>query len=358
MVTLFARGLLEVQKQIDGYGWLRDGYPSILQRCFDLAAAQNALNDEIRWPTDFSTLSRMAQLSIYDWGIDVSWEPDGEYAAATLLENDEITLACVALAMPGQDPEAEIIENAGYKLLKSICQDNRKGQAMYVAFRRMVIERPVLPSWTSAILMDPVLAGIERIDEIVGAFYQPVPDSLVINGAIPTCSVSGTILRRARSGFHTECRDPEAIKLARSGEYRAVKWRPGAIHLRRPFRLYWCLPGIAELELAGKLMAAGWTCELWPGLDRVDIEATSGNFSRRIAVDVKDYVSPENLAVRFDGFKEYSSSHECYLVVPDYVATISRGFERRFEAVRAARGKSPVKLRAVSDLLDEVAVKR
>ena len=358
MVTLFACGLRDVQKQIDDYGWLQDGYPPTLQRCFDLAAARNALNPGAQWPTDFGALSRMAQLSIYDWGIDVSWDPDGEFAGATLLENGEITRACIDLGVHGKDPEAEVIEHEGYELLKSICQDHRDGQAIYVSFRRMVIEQPVLPSWTSTVLMDPVLAGIERIDEVVEVFYQRVPESMVIHGAIPTCCVSGTILRRASSGFHTECRDPEAISRAKSSEYRAVKWRPGTVHLRRPFRVYWCLPGLTELQLTGKLRAAGWMCELWPGLDRIDIEAISESSSRRIAIDVKDHLSPENLAARFDGFKEYASSHECYLIVPDYMPDITRGFERRFEAFRAARAKAPVRLRTVSALLDELAVTR
>jgi hypothetical protein len=356
MVTLFARGLFDLQRQIDDYGWLRDGYPPTLQRAFDLAAARNTLEMSVRWPTDLASLSRMGQDSLYNWGIDVSWDPDGEFAATPLLDGGEITPACIDLAMPGKDPEAELIENAGYKLLRGICLDRRDGQAIYTAFRRTVIDRPVLSSWTSTILTDPVLAGVERIDEVVSTFYQRLPESMVIDGMIPTCVVSGTVLRREGVGFHTECRDPGAISRAKSGGYRPVKWRPGAMHLRRPFRLYWCLPGLTELQLATKLRAAGWTCELWPGLDRIDIEATSPDNSRRIAADVKDYLSPENLAARFDGFKEYASDHECYLVVPDYLPDVSKGFERRFEAVRAARAKAPVELRTLSDLLDEVGV--
>ena len=41
MVTWFARGLLDVQTQVDEHGWLRDGYPASLQRGFDLAAASS-----------------------------------------------------------------------------------------------------------------------------------------------------------------------------------------------------------------------------------------------------------------------------------------------------------------------------
>jgi hypothetical protein len=356
MVTLFARGLLDVQKQIDDHGWLKDGYPPTLQRSFDLAAARNALDPQPRWPTDFGVLSRLAQLSVYEWGIDVSWDPEGEFAAARLIEGGEITPACIELAMPGKDPEAELTENAGYKLLRSICLDRRDGQSVYAAFRRTVIEHPVLTNWTSTLLADAALAGVERIDEVVNAFYQRIPESMLVDGKIPTCKVSGTVLRRERNGFHTECRDPRAVSLARSGESDPIKWRPGAMQLRRPFRLYWCLPGLTELRLAENLRAAGWTCEMWPTLDRVDIEARSSDGSRRIAIDVKEYLSPENLAARFVGFKEYASTHHCYLVVPDYVPEVTKGFERRFDAVRSAHGKTPMDLRTASDLLEELEV--
>jgi hypothetical protein len=351
---LFARGLLDAQKQLDDHGWLRDGYPPTLQRSFDVAAARNVLESRARWPTDFPTLCRMAHHSLYDWDVDLSWDPDGEFAATTLLESGEITPACIDLAMPGKDPEAELTENAGYKLLSSICRDHRHGQSIYATFRRTVIEHPVLTSWTSTVLADPVLAGIERIDEVVHAFYQHVPESMVIDGMIPTCMVSGIILRRERLGFYTECRDPEAIRLAKSGECTPTKWRRGAMHLRRPFRLYWCLPGLIELQLVRKLSEAGWACELWPGLDRIDIAAVSPDHLHRVAIDVKDYLSPENLAARFDGFKEYASDHDCYVVVPDYLPDVSTGFQQRFEAVRAARLGTPVQLYTVSDLLDRL----
>lgn len=358
MLRLFARGLLDVQKQIDEHGWLKEGYPTTLQRIFDLAAARNMLEGEPRWPTDFGALSRLAQKSLYDWGVDVSWDPDGEFIATTLIEGGEITPACIDLAMHGQDPEAEIIENAGYKLLEGICRERQDGQAIYVGFRRAVIENPVLTSWTTAILTNPLLVSLERLDEIVYAFYHRVPKSVVVEGSVPICSVSGTVLRREGSGYHTECRDPEAVRRARSRNCDRLKWRTGTMHLRRPFRLYWCLPGRTEIELAKRLEDAGWTVELWPDLDRVDIAATSPDGSRRIAADVKEYLSPENLASRFEGFKEYATDHECFLVVPDYMPEVSRGYERRFKAVRASRAKAPIALRTISDLLDELEVAR
>lgn len=354
LVTLFARGLLDLQRQVDQHGWAREGYPRPLQRAFDLASARNAHEGQAHWPTDLSSLALFAERPLFEWVNDLSWDPDGQFTAAVLLEDGEITPACVDLAMPGQNPETELVENTGYGLLRSICAGRRDGQAVYVAFRRSVIAHPVLSNWTRTLLSDPVLATVERIDEVVQAFYERIPEALATEGHIPLCVATGLPLRRRHSGWHTLSRDPEAIRRARAGEHVKLKWRPGALQLRRAFRLYWCLPGQAELDLADRLIAAGWECELWPGLDRVDLVAVSPDGLRRVAIDVKDHISPENLAARFSGFKEFARDHECVLAVPDYMPEVARGYERRFEAVRAAHGRPSVALRTISSLLAEL----
>jgi hypothetical protein len=216
-----------------------------------------------------------------------------------------------------------------------------------------VVENPVLSGWTT-LLADPLLVSVERLDEIIFAFYERIPESMALDGYLPICSISRTVLRRERSGFHTECRDPEAIRRAKAGECERVKWRHGALQLRRPFRLYWNLPGRAELTLEKESKAIGWKAELWPNLDRVDLLLASPDGKRRLAIDVKEYLSPENLAVRFEGFKEYSADHECFLAVPDYMPEISTGYHRRFDAVRASYSKMPIALRTISELLNEL----
>ncbi|UFW48173.1 MULTISPECIES: hypothetical protein [Bradyrhizobium] len=358
LVTWFARGLLDVQTQIDDYGWLKDGYPPSLQRGFDLAAASNLSSGQADWPTNLSDLARLAQKPLYEWAGDMSWDTDGQFTASRLIEAGEITPACADLAMPGADPEAELIENAGYKLLRGVCMDRRDGQDVYVAVRRTIIENPVLSNWTAVVLTHPRLATVDRIDQIIDAFYHRIPEALVVDGSLPICAVSGTILRRESTGFHTECRAPDAIRRAKAGDIKRLKWRVGAMHLRRPFRTYWCLPGKTEIEIEKALSKAGWTCSLWPDLDRVDLTAVSADGKRRIAVDVKDYLSPEHLAARFPGFREYGADHECFVVVPDYMPEVSRGYRLRFEAVRASYAKTPVELRTTSELVAQLEAVR
>lgn len=355
MVTLYATALLDVQRRIDEEGWL-SAYPESVRRVLSLGAARNITDGSaVAWPTDLDALVRAAQQPLVRWVPNMSWDVGGEFFDSCLLKDHEITTECRTLAMEGSDPERELDENLGYDMLRGLCSTRADGDAVYSAWRRTVVENPLLENWSSVLRSRPILATVERIDEIVEHFYERVPESLAIDGRVPICTVSRTILRRTGRGYHTECRNPEAIRRARSGEYKLTKYRRGMLYLKRAFRVFWCLPGVTELELERRLTAGGWSTVLWPHLDRVDLTATSP-VGRRIAADVKDYISPANLAARFTGFKEYSDEYQCFLVVPDYIAEIEPRFRSRFEAVRAAQGKAPVALRSVSDLLSELKV--
>lgn len=354
MVTLIASAIVEIQSRIDAEGWLRAPYPPSVRRVFDLGAARNIADGGDVWPTELQGLMRRAQEPLFRWLPDVSWDVAGDYLAVRLVEQGEASTACRALALPGGDPESEIEENLGYEMLMGICRDRTDGEALYRTWRRTVIENVVMSSWSTVIVMDPLLATLERSDEIVEAFYDRVPESFAINGQLPICTVSGTILRRDGRVFHTESRRPEAVRLAREGIHRTLKYRPGMLYLKRAFRTFWALPGLAELELQRRLEALGWTTSLWPSLDRVDLVAIAPDGQRRLAIDVKDYISPARLAARFNGFKTFEADHECYLVIPDYITEADPRFEARFEALRAANGRPAVALATVSDIVEEL----
>ncbi len=251
----------------------------------------------------------------------------------------------------------ELAENAGYLKLRAICESQgspEERDAAYVAWRRFVILRPVLSNWTADVYADSVLATLDSVDALVEVFYQPIPEALARAGQLHLCTVSGTVLRSNGTGYGTECREPAAVQAARRGEFREIPFRPGMLQLRRSFRMFWCLPGRTELELERRMVRAGWTCRMWPELDRVDLTATSPDGRRRIAVDVKDYLSPVRLAARFAGFKEYARDHQCFLVVPDYVLDASPLYSHRFEALRASNAQSPVSVRTLSEIVSEL----
>lgn len=353
MIVLAATAVLDIQRMIDAKGWLSAPYPTSVRRFLDLAAARNLAGEGAPWPTDLNGFLRAAQQPLVRWAPDMSWDIEGEFMAARLVQNGEASTECLRLAIPGGDPEREIEENLGFEMLLGLCRNRPDGEQVYRAWRRMVVSQPLLTNWSGAVLTDPWLAGVERIDEIVEAFYDRAPDSLAVHGELRVCTVSGTVLRPDGRGFHTEFRDPEAVRQARAGEHRKVRHRPGMLYLKRAFRTFWLLPGLTELSLARDLAAQGWETTLWPQLDRVDLVAVARD-GRRVAVDVKDYFSPARLAARFAGFNAYEADHACYLVVPDYVTELDPAFGARFEALRASVGRAPVQLRTASDLVEEL----
>lgn len=357
MVRRYARALVDVQQVVDDMGSLKAGLPATARRIFDLAAALNFSSQTTCWPTDIAGLVQAARKPLFEWVSDLSWDPDGDFTVARFVEGGSVSPECVRLAAPGGDVDTEMAENAGYLKLRAICESlgsPAERDAAYVAWRRFVILRPVLSNWTADVYADSVLATLDSIDALVELFYQPVPEAFARSGKLRLCTVSGTILRLNGTGYETECREPTAVQAARRGEFTEMPFRPSMLQLRRSFRMFWCLPGRTELELEQRLVHAGWTCRMWPELDRVDLTATSPDGRRRIAVDVKDYLSPVRLAARFAGFKEYARDHQCFLVVPDYVLDASPLYSHRFEALRASKSQSPVSVRTLSGLIDEL----
>ncbi len=354
MIVLAASALVAIQREVDDIGHLTAPYPRTAQRAFDVGAARNLEEGEGRWPTDLRSLADFASRPLGLWAGDMAWDREDLFAECVLVENGELTPACRDLAADSKDPEQEHVERDGFDALRAACAKVPDEDAFYTAWRRCVVERPVLSTLSEAARAVPGLVDLDDWTGFVGRFYDLVPDSMAFGDHVKTCVVSRTLLRRAGRGLHTECRDPAAISAVAEGAYGRKPFRPGqTLHLRRAFRTFWCLPGVAELQVAEGLGAQDWRVRLWPRRDRVDIEAEAPDGEERLAIDVKDHLSPVGLARRFGGFKEYEETHRCLLVVPDYVVEANRRFPERFENLRRAHGKPPVALRTVSALLRE-----
>ncbi|WP_019933769.1 hypothetical protein [Oceanimonas smirnovii] len=354
LVRIYASALVQIQDLIDEQGYLNAPYPPLLIRAFSLSAAHNIGTNTIHWPTDLQQLITRAQQPLYEWVSDMSWDEEHTFFSACLLEDSGISIACRSLAVEGHNPEQELKENQGFAALIRLCKAQADGEQLYRTWRRILIEHPLIDT-ARVLITHPDLVNTNEVAQMINTFYQPVHASMCLQGKLPLCSISGTILcLKNHTGdtlsFSTECREPEAIRLAGSGCHDSKPYHPGMMYLRRPFRTFWALPGRAELALAQGLENMGWQVTLWPGLDRMDLLACSPR-GRKIAVDVKDYFSAQKLAARFNGFKEYTGTHECYLVIPDYLLETDSRFEARFNAFRSSYGKQRVTLSTVSGLL-------
>lgn len=357
LIILYASALLELQARIDDDGFITAPYSAALNRAFSVAAALNVTQKTNQWPTDLQALLQAAQTPFYAWVPDRSWDSADDFFATRLIVSDEISNDCRSLARHEQHLEQELEENSGYALLMSLCREHADGEALYRAWRRWVIENPLLVNF-AALLQNPTLANVARIGDLINAFYQRIPAEFSLKGQLAVCSLSGTVLRPMTEPgqplrFHTECRQPEAIRRAQAGTYRALRYTSDLRQLSRVFRTYWHFPGRAELDLEQQLRARGWQTTLWPRFDRVDLVAVAPS-GRRLAIDVKDYLVPSTLAARFQGFKEFAATHECYVVIPDYLVETETHFAERFANCRAALGKNAVNLRTLSQLLADV----
>ena len=283
MLALYARALVELQDCLDRHGSLKGGYPENLRRAFDLAAALNAADSSATWPVELGEAAGAGRPTPLQVGsrfvVGCRWRVHGSQAYPKWSCQHGVLRTCGERLRS----RSGVRENAGYERLTKICFNRSDGPEFYRNWRRLVIERPVIQS-VARILNDyPVLMDRDARD-LLGHFYQPVPESMAALGSLRICKMSGTLLRpldRGGKRHETDCRDPAALKQALSGNWDTIQFSAEVRQLARPFRIFWCLPGRAELEVERKLSKAGWNCVLWPQLDRVDIVAQSPDQSER-----------------------------------------------------------------------------
>jgi hypothetical protein len=352
LVRLMAASLQDVEEQLSSRGWIAVPYHENLQRLFDLSAARNIDSGSAVYPTDLPSLIKYGSTPLFEWLDDVSWDKEGEFLAETLLQEGQTTHACNLLAAHGADPETELRQNKGFQALYSFCVGQKDGQQIYADFRRLTVESPLLTNISTEILTHPRLCAIAGNKELLNLFYEPLPDYYVYDRKVHLCKVTNIPMRIAHSvdglRFQTESRDPDAIRLARSGQSYAIPHHKDMRLLNRAFRLYWTLPGQAELELFNSLIAAGWTCELWPKLDVVDIQAVAPGQRFRLIIDVKDYLSPTALAASFNGFGESFKRFQKIIVIPDYLKHYHSNYEQLFSRSRETLGKRKIDIMTVS----------
>src|SRR6516225_456041 len=110
MIRLYARALVDLQRELDEPSYRSTdspagAYPQTLVRALDRAAALNAAAASALWPVEVADLLALAQKPLYEWEIDPSWDPHGDWTAARLVSNGAVTAECLELAALGQDPE-------------------------------------------------------------------------------------------------------------------------------------------------------------------------------------------------------------------------------------------------------------
>ncbi|MFV9507466.1 MAG: hypothetical protein AB4911_23175 [Oscillochloridaceae bacterium umkhey_bin13] len=285
---LIASGLISLAQQARERAALTLPYPSSLQRGLNRLVLM-CLRRDRQPPQGLMDLLAWCRKPLSTWGLEL---PDGSVDGAEQLLDGQIpTATCEAWARTGVDVEADLSEERLLLNVISVCKNARDPQA-YTAFRRMLIEQPVLTAFEYQLaLAEPALDLL--VDQLRAA-YESAPPSAARNGQLAICSTCGNLLLRTQ---HDDlvCEDDMCRAQGHSEPARLLSSRDEVVWLRRDLRRYIAAPGRAELRLANQFEAMGLQVDLWPVFDRYDLRVT---FPDDViwALDVKDWSNPFLLA--------------------------------------------------------------
>lgn len=347
LAVCYARGLTKLQEYIDRNGFISAPYPPELSRAFCIASALNSRTDDLKYPDNLAGLLECAAQPFHEWFADLDWDQAGDYTTAQLIRHGVISAECLLLA----SIPADLDERDGYDLLMNRCRTSPNGQDLYVAWRRLLIENPVIESYAEVIRGQRIfLRNIEAMTELDQQFLERIPRPLTNDNALSLCPITRTRTTFFDNEWVSESRDPDIQMQLKANGPRYVQWTPDTRQVKRIFRQFWVLPGYYEMDLYRHATAAGWDAELWPKFDTVDLVLRKGD--RLLALDVKDHINSVRLAKSFEGFRGYERDHRCFVVVPDYLTRIDTRYRARFSAVRRSQGKLPVDIKTCSDILE------
>lgn len=296
---------------------------------------------------DLAALVELAEQPLAAWPLDL---PLDEYdLAATLLTPDGTgrpTQVCEELALARGELEVAVREEGLMSQVLARCRA-ANAQDDYVAFRRLLIEHPVLSH-------DELLAVVDQAEflrlqnETLSAFPL-IPPHYLRDGHVRLCTHCGCVTTPVHviggavrwACVEMSCKGALQPALdeacAHLDAHKDIHW------LRPDLRRYILAPGRPELALATALERLDLNVELWPGVDRYDLRVT---FPRGEiwALDVKDWSNPVQLAAHLQAIPPDPPWTSAYFVFPDarrerYLAETGGEYSRVFMERCATLGK-------------------
>ncbi|MET9146792.1 hypothetical protein [Streptomyces sp. NPDC004042] len=315
---------------LTGLGTFTLPYPAEAQRALDRTALACLLRGADPPLSVSDLLIWCRRRPVTEWPLDL---PDGLAAPEDrLIDKDACvpTDLCYEWAVDRPDSATEQIDRALIALAMDRCR-LANAPASYAAFRRLLVEHPVLTRDKAAeIALEPAFTPL---DGLLQQIYLPAPVGWVRGGRFTLCRRCRTLLAPMRDGGwwceNARCRHKGDAPVGHAYEETEGG---GVLLLTRPLRLFVTAPGFAELRLERALARLGLTPELWPDYDAYDLRITLPD-GRVWAVDVKDWANPALLgrnAMLLPGRPPYDRA---FLVVPDHRTALRRdyvGVVRRF----------------------------
>lgn len=260
----------------------------------------------------------------FDWAKNpvVEWKPAAEIKHlspdVTLIEDGLVSNFAEQWQVTGADVEKQVQE----KILQDVLEHCRGHQLedAYRAFRKLIIERPVLPySEYRRLLSSPQLRPLR---EFLLQTYIDLVD-LAEENSYHLCPRCKYVMRRRQDKI-SSCRNITCEQLSAQlhlppsppiPKHEAETWKAVTPGVHR----YGTLPGIWEIQLAETLTKLGIRVTLWPEIDEFDLLV---EFSKKIrwAIDVKDwsYLDEERLQKTREKLqRRLSEFTEIFIVFPN-----------------------------------------
>ncbi len=341
------------------------GYPVAWRRGLNLLAAEMLKRGRTDLPVDTPHALDLCRKPLATWSVrfaGVDWADE-----RSLLDGDTPTEFAYELSGAyleiGGNPELQLSEQQMKLVLETA--RNRGWQREYVAFRRYVIEHPVVLE--SEVLSAALRPDFHHLGHYLNTLYEAVPLSLFYNGEGQLCGYCGWPLERVDGLWH--CEDSRCAVMTDGFKNKrplpSVEAGHTLMRVRPAIRRYVVVPGRYDVETYDRLLDLGLDAELWPVYDTFDVSMRFAD-DELWAIDLKDWRYPHLLAHKliatarkkpaFERPPGYEWSRAMF-VVPDERIREDRDYLTVLRN-RAAAALGRAEVMTVSQLMEDVRRKQ
>jgi len=255
------------------------------------------------------------EIPVVDWPLDL---PEDLAAPNDYLIDPhalEPTQLCYEWAIDHPDSATDQVDRDLVFAAIEQCRTARS-PASYAAFRRLLIEHPVLTrEEAAATALEPAFLPVAGL---LPHIYLRAPVAWTRDGMFYSCGRCKTLLIPTRDdGWWCEndrCRRTGPAPVGATNHEDAGG---GLLALTRPLRLFVTTPGRAELRLEKKLRGLHIHAQMWPEYDAYDLLVSLPD-GQVWAVDVKDWANPALLGRHIKPLPETPRYDKAFVVVPDH----------------------------------------
>lgn len=349
-LTLIAVGLVQLANGFEQGQPISAPYPESLQQALDRMTASAWLHQSAPPHGVPELLQWCAERSLTSWPVTL---PEGAVGPSDrLLTMGLPSEVCLEWAMQaGGDIEASLQEERLIEHVLQLCREQGRQDA-YVAFRNLLITRPVLA--TSELLTLRTSQPLTVLIDVLREAYAEPPEICVHpkTRELAICGRCGNLLLHVSDSswicLEESCRmaGPTLLgSLVPSGD--AVLW------LTRGLRRFVAAPGRAEVRLAEDLRALGLEVELWPNFDAYDLRVVFPANGPVWALDVKDWANPFSLGkkLRDDVIPGSPAWDRAFYVIPEHRRARRRDYKDALLAQYRKRAEARVTVCFTDELL-------